>query len=143
MARPAISFDLCKERLYRRLEHHGIEVTKVMDEELCYIPMGGAMPSLTQVRLCSDQSGCIRVLFFFFFFMFCTGLSVCRRVAAASMIGLPLAGVPFFVVAPWSVRCVCCCLVVRWIFCCRPAGFSDLVAIMLRIDISPYTAVAK
>ncbi|CAB1100630.1 unnamed protein product [Ectocarpus sp. CCAP 1310/34] len=48
VARPPISFDLCKERLYRRLKHHGIEVTKVMDEELCYIPMGGAMPSLTQ-----------------------------------------------------------------------------------------------
>nr|ATD53295.1 lycopene beta-cyclase [Petalonia fascia] len=48
VARPPIEFDLCKERLYRRLEHHGIEVTKVMDEELCYIPMGGAMPSLTQ-----------------------------------------------------------------------------------------------
>lgn len=50
VARPPISFDLCKERLFKRLEHHGIEVTKVMDEEeLCYIPMGGAMPSLTQV----------------------------------------------------------------------------------------------
>lgn len=49
VARPPISFDLCKERLYRRLKHHGIEVTKVMDEELCYIPMGGALPNLTQV----------------------------------------------------------------------------------------------
>ena len=50
VARPPISFDLCKERLYRRLKHHGIEVTKVEDEEFCYIPMGGAMPNLTQVR---------------------------------------------------------------------------------------------
>eukprot|EP00752_Nemacystus_decipiens_P009155 g8177.t2 len=48
VARPPISFDLCKERLDRRLKHHGIEVTKVMDEELCYIPMGGAMPNLNQ-----------------------------------------------------------------------------------------------
>eukprot|EP00904_Undaria_pinnatifida_P007489 jgi/Undpi1/3870/HiC_scaffold_16.g07238.m1 len=48
VARPPISFDLCKERLYRRMKHHGIEVTKVMDEEFCYIPMGGAMPVLTQ-----------------------------------------------------------------------------------------------
>ncbi|CAM9885386.1 unnamed protein product [Pylaiella littoralis] len=48
VARPPISFDLCKERLHRRLEHHGIEVTKLLDEEFCFIPMGGAMPSLTQ-----------------------------------------------------------------------------------------------
>lgn len=59
MARPPISFDLCKERLYRRLEHHGIEITKVVDEELCYIPMGGAMPSLTQVSdVLSIKSAC-------------------------------------------------------------------------------------
>ncbi|CAM9612775.1 unnamed protein product, partial [Laminaria digitata] len=48
VARPPISFDLCKERLYRRMKHHGIEITKVMDEEFCYIPMGGSMPVLTQ-----------------------------------------------------------------------------------------------
>nr|ATD53303.1 lycopene beta-cyclase [Dictyopteris undulata] len=48
VARPPISFDLCKERLKRRLEHHGIEVTKLLDEELCYIPMGGALPKLDQ-----------------------------------------------------------------------------------------------
>ena len=51
MARPPISFDLCKERLARRLKHHGIEITKIMDEEFCYIPMGGAMPKLDQVGL--------------------------------------------------------------------------------------------
>lgn len=49
VARPPISFDLCKERLHKRLKHHGIEITKLMDEELCYIPMGGALPKLNQV----------------------------------------------------------------------------------------------
>ncbi|CAN0021429.1 unnamed protein product [Choristocarpus tenellus] len=48
VARPAISFDLCKERLYKRLAHHGIEVAEVFDEELCYIPMGGAFPKMDQ-----------------------------------------------------------------------------------------------
>nr|ATD53301.1 lycopene beta-cyclase [Sargassum thunbergii] len=48
VARPPISFDLCKERLDRRLKHHGITVAKVLDEEFCYIPMGGAMPKLDQ-----------------------------------------------------------------------------------------------
>lgn len=50
VARPPISFDLCKERLKKRLEHHGIEIMKLLDEELCYIPMGGALPKLDQVR---------------------------------------------------------------------------------------------
>lgn len=50
VARPPISFDLCKERLDRRLKHHGIDVAKVLDEEFCYIPMGGAMPKLNQAR---------------------------------------------------------------------------------------------
>ncbi|CAN0384254.1 unnamed protein product, partial [Discosporangium mesarthrocarpum] len=36
VARPPITFDLCKERLYKRLAHHGIKVTKVFDEEFCY-----------------------------------------------------------------------------------------------------------
>ncbi len=64
MARPPISFDLCKERLFKRLEHHGIEVTKVMDEEeLCYIPMGGAMPSLTQVSRLAMHAIIVPVLF--------------------------------------------------------------------------------
>lgn len=32
------------------MKHHGIEITKVLDEEFCYIPMGGALPKLNQVR---------------------------------------------------------------------------------------------
>lgn len=44
VARPAVSFQECKDRCYRRLEHLGIKVTKVHEEEFCYIPMGGALP---------------------------------------------------------------------------------------------------
>ena len=48
VARPAVSFQECKDRCYRRLEHLGIQVTKVYEEEFCYIPMGGALPAKDQ-----------------------------------------------------------------------------------------------
>ena len=48
VARPAMSFQLCKDRCFKRLEHHGIKVTGVEDEEFCYIPMGGALPTKDQ-----------------------------------------------------------------------------------------------
>jgi len=48
VARPAVSLQECKERCDIRLKHHGIKVTKVLEEEFCYIPMGGALP-------CRDQ----------------------------------------------------------------------------------------
>jgi len=44
VARPAVSFEECKARCYQRLQHLGIEVTTVYEEEFCYIPMGGALP---------------------------------------------------------------------------------------------------
>lgn len=44
VARPAMSFQECKDRCFRRLEHLGIEVTRIHEEEFCYIPMGGALP---------------------------------------------------------------------------------------------------
>jgi lycopene beta-cyclase len=44
VARPAVSFQDCKDRCFARLEHHGIKVKKVTEEEFCYIPMGGALP---------------------------------------------------------------------------------------------------
>ena len=44
VARPAVSFQDCKDRCFKRLEHLGIKVTKVTEEEFCYIPMGGALP---------------------------------------------------------------------------------------------------
>lgn len=44
VARPAVSFQDCKDRFFKRLEYLGIKVTKVTEEEFCYIPMGGALP---------------------------------------------------------------------------------------------------
>lgn len=44
VARPAVSFQECKDRFFKRLEHLGIKVNKVKEEEFCYIPMGGALP---------------------------------------------------------------------------------------------------
>lgn len=40
------------------MKHHGIEITKVMDEEFCYIPMGGAMPNLNQVSHVKSIKSC-------------------------------------------------------------------------------------
>jgi lycopene beta-cyclase len=48
VARPAVSFQECKDRCFQRLEYHGIKVTKVHEEEYCYIPMGGALPARDQ-----------------------------------------------------------------------------------------------
>mmetsp|Transcript_35262 Transcript_35262/g.85502 ORF Transcript_35262/g.85502 Transcript_35262/m.85502 type:complete len:579 (+) Transcript_35262:39-1775(+) len=48
VARPGVSFQECKDRLFTRLDHHGIKVTKVTEEEFCYIPMGGALPMRDQ-----------------------------------------------------------------------------------------------
>jgi lycopene beta-cyclase len=48
VARPAVSFQDCKDRCYKRLAHLGITVTKVYEEEFCYIPMGGALPAKDQ-----------------------------------------------------------------------------------------------
>jgi lycopene beta-cyclase len=44
VARPGVSLEECKERCFARLEYHGIKVTKILEEEFCYIPMGGALP---------------------------------------------------------------------------------------------------
>mmetsp|Transcript_8719 Transcript_8719/g.12333 ORF Transcript_8719/g.12333 Transcript_8719/m.12333 type:complete len:616 (+) Transcript_8719:2-1849(+) len=44
VARPAISFQECKDRCFRRLEHLGIKVVNIEEEEFCYIPMGGSLP---------------------------------------------------------------------------------------------------
>ena len=48
VARPAVSFQECKDRCFRRLEHLGIKVTNIYEEEFCYIPMGGALPTKDQ-----------------------------------------------------------------------------------------------
>jgi len=44
VARPGVSLQECKDRCDIRLKHHGIKVAKVVEEEFCYIPMGGALP---------------------------------------------------------------------------------------------------
>lgn len=48
VARPGVSFQECRDRCFQRLEYHGIKVTKVHEEEYCYIPMGGALPAKDQ-----------------------------------------------------------------------------------------------
>jgi lycopene beta-cyclase len=44
VARPGVSFQECKDRCFRRLDYLGIKVSKVEEEEYCYIPMGGSLP---------------------------------------------------------------------------------------------------
>lgn len=48
VARPGVSFQECKDRCMKRLDHHGIKITKLYEEEYCYIPMGGALPAKDQ-----------------------------------------------------------------------------------------------
>lgn len=48
VARPAISFQVCKDRCYKRLKHLGIKSVDVDEEEFCYIPMGGPLPERGQ-----------------------------------------------------------------------------------------------
>ena len=48
VARPAVSFQECKDRCFTRLKHLGIDVANVEEEEYCYIPMGGALPARDQ-----------------------------------------------------------------------------------------------
>jgi lycopene beta-cyclase len=48
VARPAISFQECKDRTLQRLAYHGIRITKLHEEEFCYIPMGGGLPARNQ-----------------------------------------------------------------------------------------------
>lgn len=51
-----LSFEECKRRAYRRLQHHGINVLEVEEEEYCYIPMGGEIPDLFQRGTISPPS---------------------------------------------------------------------------------------
>nr|ATD53288.1 lycopene beta-cyclase [Grateloupia catenata] len=48
VASPAMDFETLKTRLHKRLDHYGIEVESILDEEHCLIPMGGEMPNLRQ-----------------------------------------------------------------------------------------------
>ncbi len=44
VARPKMSVNVCKNRLYKRLGHLGIMIAQVEDEEFCCISMGGGLP---------------------------------------------------------------------------------------------------
>lgn len=44
VANPAVSFRDCKRRLHARLAAMDVKITDVLEEEYCYIPMGGATP---------------------------------------------------------------------------------------------------
>ena len=48
VARPALSFQECKDRCMTRLEYLGIKVKDIEEEEFCYIPMGGSLPAKGQ-----------------------------------------------------------------------------------------------
>lgn len=75
VARPPISFDECKRRMELRLKHLGATVLNVEEEEFCYIPMGGAMPSRSQrVVAFGGALGLVHAS---------TGYQICRALAAA------------------------------------------------------------
>uniref|UniRef100_A0A7R9VJC8 lycopene beta-cyclase n=2 Tax=Chlamydomonas euryale TaxID=1486919 RepID=A0A7R9VJC8_9CHLO len=60
VARPAIGFQELKERLQARMEHYGIKVTKIEEEEYCLIPMGGVLPTYPQrVLACGGTAGMV------------------------------------------------------------------------------------
>ena len=44
VANPAMSFKECKERLVARLKSQNVFITDILEEEFCYIPMGGGLP---------------------------------------------------------------------------------------------------
>lgn len=44
VANPAVSFQECKDRLTARLAAQGVTIAAVLEEEFCYIPMGGDVP---------------------------------------------------------------------------------------------------
>lgn len=51
MARPGLDFDDVKIRMKQRFEHLGIKVVRVLEEEHCFIPMGGVLPKQPQRTL--------------------------------------------------------------------------------------------
>jgi len=48
IANTAVSFESLKERLLKRLKHHGVTNYTIVDEELSLIPMGGSIPDVSQ-----------------------------------------------------------------------------------------------
>lgn len=48
IGRPPVDFDYLIKQCYKRLAYHNVEVIDVLEEEFCYIPMGGGLPELDQ-----------------------------------------------------------------------------------------------
>jgi lycopene beta-cyclase len=82
VARPALSFQECKDRCFQRLKHLNIEVTNVYEEEFCYIPMGGALPVKDQRVIALGGSASIVHP--------STGYNLCRTMMAAADVALTL-----------------------------------------------------
>jgi len=77
VARPAISFEECKQRCFARLNHLGISYRPetISDEEFCYIPMGGPLPEPGQ-RIIAFGAAAAMV-------HPSTGYQLCRMMAAS------------------------------------------------------------
>jgi lycopene beta-cyclase len=76
VARPAVSFQECKDRCFKRLDYLGIKVKKITEEEFCYIPMGGALPMRDQ-RILGLGGAAVMV-------HPSTGYHICRAMMGAS-----------------------------------------------------------
>ncbi|CAK9322252.1 unnamed protein product [Citrullus colocynthis] len=48
VGRPALPYTEVKKRMAARLRHLGIKVKRILEEEKCVIPMGGALPEMPQ-----------------------------------------------------------------------------------------------
>lgn len=78
VARPPMDFDECRARLELRLAHLGVGVRAVLEEELCYIPMGGALPSAYQrVLAIGGAAGTVHAA---------TGYMLCRMLASSAFV---------------------------------------------------------
>mmetsp|Transcript_18268 Transcript_18268/g.24080 ORF Transcript_18268/g.24080 Transcript_18268/m.24080 type:complete len:588 (+) Transcript_18268:216-1979(+) len=80
VARPMMSFDECKKRMYERFEYMGWDIQgyDYSDEEFCYIPMGGALPIRDQRVIAFGGAASIVHP--------ATGYMVVRMMAAASQL---------------------------------------------------------
>jgi len=59
IAPTAMPFEVLRERLYKRLEHLGVTVTSVTEEEYSLIPLGGVVPLLGQRIVGFGGSACL------------------------------------------------------------------------------------
>ena len=57
VARPGVDFDDIKIRMQQRLAGLGIKVTRVLEEEHCFIPMGGVLPRQLHAQQDAQERG--------------------------------------------------------------------------------------